>query len=349
MLNSDSLNQGTDQAPLVLSVVIPMYNEADVVAALFERLLPVLRKLDASFEVICVNDGSEDESLAKLLALREREPTIKILDLARNFGKEAALTAGLELARGLAAIPMDADLQHPPELIAEMVAAWRAGNDVVYGVRGSRGGEGLVKRSSSSAFYRVFNGMASHSIPANVGDFRLLDQRVVATMRNFPERTRFMKGLFSIVGFKQTAVYFEAEPRAAGLTKWRYWKLWNFALDGLTSFTSAPLRMWSYVGIAILIPSFTYAAWLVVRTLVYGIDVPGYASLAIMMLFFGGLQLVSIGILGEYVARIFTESKRRPVYIVKDVYGMEAEELRAFATSGTLAAEPGWKQIAKQQ
>lgn len=346
---SEARRAETDSAQArVLSVVIPMYNEEEVLDPLFQRLLPILRALNLSYEIIAIDDGSTDGTADRLRAWRDRDPCIKVVELARNFGKEAALTAGLELARGLAVVPMDADLQDPPELIAAMLEQWRDGHDVVYGIRRSRNGDGVVKRATARAFYRLFNRVASLHIPFDAGDFRLLDRRVVGAMRRYPERERFMKGLFASVGFKQTALYYDREERAAGTSKWQYWRLWNFALDGLTSFTSTPLRLWSYVGILLAMPAGLYALYLVIRTLAFGVDVPGYTSLAVIMLFFGGVQLLSVGILGEYVGRIFLEAKRRPLYIVKDMYGVENEAVRQ-VVSGSVAEPPGWIKAREMQ
>ena len=305
----------------VLSVVVPMRNEASALAGLFGRLQPLLEKIVTSFEVVCVDDGSTDETFERLREFAAGDPRIRVLRLSRNFGKETALTAGLDFARGQAVVLLDADLQDPPELIEPMLAKWREGFDIVYAVRRARPSDGAAKRVTAASFYRLFNRLSEHAIPENVGDFRLMDQRVVHAVRSFRERTRFMKGLMSSVGFRQTGIEYVREPRTAGASKWSYWKLWNFALEGITSFTSSPLRAWSYLGAAVAVPAGLYAAWLVIRTIIFGRDLPGYASLAVMLLFFGGLQLLSIGILGEYVARVFIEAKERPLYIVESTLG----------------------------
>lgn len=305
----------------VLSIVVPMHNEALALDSLFARLRPLLESTVASFEIVCVDDGSTDETFDRLRGIALGDPRVHVLRLSRNFGKEMALTAGLDFARGSAVVPLDADLQDPPELIGPMLAKWREGYDVVYAIRRHRSSDGTAKRATAGSFYRLFNRLSEHEIPENVGDFRLMDQRVVIALRSFRERTRFMKGLFSSVGFRQTGIEYDREARTAGASKWNYWKLWNLALEGITSFTSTPLRAWSYIGAALALPAGAYAAWLVLRTLIFGIDLPGYASLAVMVLFFGGLQLLSIGILGEYVARVFIESKERPLYIVESTLG----------------------------
>jgi len=305
----------------VLSIVVPMRNEASALDALFGRLQPLLEAAVPSFEVVCVDDGSTDDTFDRLCRFAARDPRVRVLRLSRNFGKETALTAGLDFTRGKAVVLMDADLQDPPELIQQMVAKWREGFDVVYAIRSERASDGTTKRVTAASFYRLFNRLSEHEIPENVGDFRLMDQRVVIALRSFRERTRFMKGLLSSVGFRQTGIAYERDRRSSGTSKWSYWKLWNLALEGITSFTSAPLRAWSYVGATMAFLAGLYAAWLIVRTITFGVDLPGYASLAVMLLFFGGLQLLSIGILGEYVARVFIESKKRPLYIVESTVG----------------------------
>ncbi|HEX7125152.1 MAG TPA: glycosyltransferase family 2 protein [Thermodesulfobacteriota bacterium] len=312
-----------------LSVVAPMYNESANVDRFVDRIIPVLDRLGLSYEVICVNDGSRDDTLARLLAQRRRTPSLKVLSLARNFGKEVALTAGIDYASGEAVVPIDADLQDPPEVIAELVAAWRSGYDVVYATRRSRRGESWLKRFTANAFYRVLDRVTEIPIPRNTGDFRLMDRRVVEALRNLPERTRFMKGLFAWVGFRQTAILYDRAPRHAGRTTWNYWRLWNFALDGITSFSTVPLRVWTYVGLAVSLFAFLFAAFLVVRTLLHGSDVPGYASLMVVILFLGGIQLITLGVIGEYIGRIYTEVKGRPLYLVREAVGFDEREAAA--------------------
>jgi glycosyltransferase involved in cell wall biosynthesis len=306
-----------------ISVIVPLYNEAENIDYLFERLLTVLDRLETSYEIVCVNDGSRDSTLKHLIEHHQQNPVIKVINLSRNFGKEIALTAGLDYAEGAAIIPIDADLQDPPELIAELVAKWREGYDVVYATRRSRQGETWLKRFTADAFYKTIGKMTKISIPPNTGDFRLLDRKVVEALRQIPERTRFMKGLFAWVGYKQTSIMFDREPRAAGTTTWNYWKLWNFAIDGITSFSFVPLKIWSYIGLFISFLSFLYASFLVIRTLIWGIDVPGYASLMVAVLFFGGVQLITLGVIGEYLGRVYEEVKGRPLYFVRDSYGFK--------------------------
>ena len=319
----------TDEEKIELSIVVPIYNEESNLNYLFERLESVLASLNTTYEIICVNDGSKDNTLECLLEQHKRNRAIKVIDLSRNFGKEIALTAGLDYVRGTAIIPLDADLQDPPELIKDLVVKWREGYDVVYATRRSRQGESWLKRFTAYAFYRTIAKMSHVSIPQNTGDFRLLDRRVVEAIKQIPERTRFMKGLFSWVGFKQTSIFYNREPRFRGQTKWNYWKLWNFAVDGITSFSLLPLKIWSYIGLIISLFSFLYAAFLLIRTLILGIDVPGYASIIISILFLGGIQLISLGILGEYLGRVYEEVKARPLYFVRDTYGFKKSKQEA--------------------
>lgn len=316
------------EVEIEISIVVAMRNEAGNLEALFSRLEPVLEKLQCRYEIICVNDGSTDQTLEKLLDCRNTDPRIKIIDFSRNFGKDTALTAGLRYARGRAVIPLDADLQDPPELIEGLIARWREGYDVVYGVRSRRYGEGWLKRLTANLFYRFINLLSETPIPRNTGDFRLLDRRVVEVLNQIPERIRFMKGLFAWVGFKQTGFTYERQPRHQGKSAWSFWKLWNFALDGITLFSTAALKFWSYLGMLISLLAFLYALFLITRTMVYGKDVPGYASIMVTVLFLGGLQLISLGILGEYLGRVYAEVKDRPLYIVRDIYGFEDEEGR---------------------
>jgi polyisoprenyl-phosphate glycosyltransferase len=310
-------------APVEISVVAPVHNEAPGLAEFFARLIPVLDGLGTSYEIICVDDGSSDDSLERLLELRERMPALKVLSLSRNFGKDVAVSAGFDYARGAAVVPIDADLQDSPELIGRMVAKWREGYDVVYATRGSRAGESWFKRMTARSFYRVLDRITDIPIPHDTGDFRLLDRRVIDVLVRLPERTRFMKGLFAWVGFKQTALMFDREPRHTGTSKWSYWRLWNFALDAITSFSSLPLRVWSYAGFVIALFSFLYAVFLAGLKIIRGVDVPGYISLMVVVLFFGGVQLITLGIIGEYMARMYNEVKGRPLYLVRDAWGFD--------------------------
>ena len=304
----------------VLSIVCPMHNDTQSLAAFFARLLPVLEALGEEFEIVCVNDGSHDATLDALIAARQREPRIRIWSLSRNFGKEAALTCGIDHARGDAVIPIDADLQDPPELIAEMVRLWRQGFDVVLAQRTDRSSDHILKRKTAEWFYRLHNAISEPGIPANVGDFRLMDRKVVEALKLLPERRRFMKGLFAWVGFRQALIPYAREARHAGETKFSGWRLWNFALEGITSFSTAPLRIWTYLGLAVALAAFAFGAFVIGRTFLLGRDLPGYASLITVVLFLGGVQLIGMGVLGEYLGRIYSESKGRPIYIVRDRY-----------------------------
>jgi polyisoprenyl-phosphate glycosyltransferase len=308
---------------LDVSVIIPMYNEESNIDDLLKRLETILVQLDLNYEIVCVDDGSKDNTLGYLVAHQQRNSSIKVISLSRNFGKDIAMTAGIDYARGQAVILMDADLQDPPELIIELVTRWCEGYEVVYTVRRSRQGESCLKRLTAHLFYQVLDRLSSTPIPRNAGDFRLLDKNVVETLRQLPERSRFMKGLISWVGFRQTAVHFDRPPRLHGKTKWNYWKLWNFALDGITAFSSVPLKVWTYLGVMISGLALCYAAFLVLRTLILGIDVPGYASLMVVILTLGGVQLLTLGIIGEYLGRVYNEVKNRPIYLVRDTYGVD--------------------------
>jgi glycosyltransferase involved in cell wall biosynthesis len=298
---------------------VPFYNEEAGVDLFFHRVEPVLEKLGADYEIVCVNDGSRDRTLELLLAHRARNPRVVVVDLSRNFGKDIALTAAIDHTKGRAVIPMDCDLQDPPEAIPALVAKWREGWDMVVAKRASRESDTALKRLSAGWFYKLFNKLSSVPIPENAGDFRLMDRRVVDAVKSLPEGNRFMKGLFAWVGFRTAEIEYVREPRAKGSSKFNFWKLWNFALDGIFSFSSVPLRIWGYVGMAISGFSLLYALYLVVRTLFYGRDVPGYASLMVAILFMGGIQLLSLGIIGEYVGRIYNETKRRPLYLTRSV------------------------------
>jgi len=319
---------GTQAAPDLspeLSIVVPMFNEAPVLDRLFERLGKVMERLGLSYEIVVVNDGSTDETLAGLIRHRARNSALKVLSLSRTFGKDIALSAGLDHARGRAVVPLDADLQDPPELIEQMVELWRKGYDVVYATRKERPGDTWLKRTTAHFFYRVFEAIADVPIPRDTGDFRLLDRRVVDVMTRLPERTRFMKGLFAWVGFKQTAIYYQREERQAGGTKWNYWRLWNFAMDGITSFSSFPLKVWSYFGFTISAFAFLYAVVLAIRKLLHDVDVPGYTSLMVVLLFLGGIQLITLGILGEYMGRVYNEVKGRPLYVIRELHGFDGD------------------------
>lgn len=305
-----------------LSIVIPMHNEQDSLESLFARLRPCLESVTTNYEIVCVNDGSRDNTFELLRDFHARDPRIKLVNLSRNFGKETALTAGIDYAAGQAVIPIDADLQDPPELIPELVKEWRKGFKVVLATRRSRPGDSWFKRKSAEWFYRAMNKVSTVKLPPNTGDFRLMDRVVVDAVRQLPERTRFMKGIFAWVGFPTTTVYFDRESRVAGTTTWNYWKLWKFALDGIFSFTTVPLRVWTYIGALISLFAFLWAVYIIILTLFFGNNVAGYPSLIVAVLFMGGMQLLSIGIIGEYVGRIYRETKHRPLYLVQETVGL---------------------------
>jgi polyisoprenyl-phosphate glycosyltransferase len=307
-----------------LSVVVPTFNEEAALEALLRRVVATVEHTTPDYEIVVVNDGSTDRTLPILTRAHLSNPRVKIVNFSRNFGKEAALTAGLNHATGDVVIPLDADLQHPPELIPKMVAKWRKGYDMVVAVRADRTGESATKRAAAGLFYRLMQRFSDVPIPAHAGDFRLLDRRVVDALKLLPERTRFMKGLFAWVGFRQASITFDLPPRVVGHSRWGYIKLWNFALDGIFSSTTLPLRIWTYLGFGLALAALAYMLVIIVRTLVHGIDVPGYASLAAMMLFFSGVNMIGLGILGEYVGRIFVEAKRRPQYLVRDMIGFDS-------------------------
>jgi polyisoprenyl-phosphate glycosyltransferase len=304
----------------LISIVVALYNEEKAIAPFFAEMDRVAAGLACDVEYVCVNDGSRDRTLELLRAQMSSGRRMRIVNFARNFGKEAAMTAGLEEARGNAVVVIDADLQDPPGLVAEFVARWREGYDVVYGVRASRHADTFLKRATAGAFYRLFNSITSVPIPPDAGDFRLMDRRVVDALLKLPERNRFMKGLFAWVGFRQTGIEFVRDVRVAGQTSWNYLRLWNFAVDGLTSFSIVPLRMASMAGGIISLIGFAYAAYLMIRTLIYGVDVPGYASIMVVMIFLGGVQLLCLGLIGEYLGRLYIEAKARPLFIIADIF-----------------------------
>ncbi len=307
----------------LLSLLVPMYNESEVIPIFFERILAVLSELDINWEIVCVNDGSSDDTEALVRGYAEKDARIKLVSFSRNFGKEPAMTAALDYASGDAVVPIDADLQDPPEVIGEMLAKWHEGYDVVFAKRASRDSDTVVKRSTAHWFYTLFNRLSDIPIPENVGDFRLMDKRVADVIRRMPEKDRFMKGLFSWPGFKTAIVEFERQNRESGDSKFNYWKLWNFALSGITSFSTAPIRFGTYLGLVIAGLSFVYGIYIITKTLFMGADTPGYASIVVIVLFLGGVQLVCIGLLGEYIGRIYKEVKNRPLYVVDKTIGLK--------------------------
>jgi glycosyltransferase involved in cell wall biosynthesis len=306
----------SDRPRELLSIVVPLYNEQEVLAAFHARLCAVLDGLDFDAEVIFVNDGSRDASLAMLHSIQRSDDRVAILDLSRNFGKELALTAGLDHARGDAVVLIDCDLQDPPELIPALIDGWREGFDVVYAQRIAREGETWLKRTTASLFYRLIARTTAVDVPREAGDFRLLSRRAAEAVRSLREHHRYMKGLFAWVGFAQLAVPYRREARHAGRTKWNYPRLFNLAVEGFTSFTIAPLKVASVLGAVVAALAFVYACVIIYKTLVYGDPVRGYPSLMVVVLFLGGVQLLSLGVIGEYLGRTFNEAKRRPLYFV---------------------------------
>jgi glycosyltransferase involved in cell wall biosynthesis len=306
---------------ITLSLVVPVFNEVETVGLFLEKVTQVIGKDPSiNLNIVFVNDGSLDETLECLLELQKGNHSVQIVDLSRNFGKEAALSAGLKVAAGQVVVPIDVDLQDPPEIILKMIEKWRAGFDVVIGKRIDRSSDSWAKRKSAVWFYRIHNKVSTPKIPENVGDFRLMDREVVDVINDLPESRRFMKGLFAWVGFRTATVEYVRPERVAGTTKFNGWRLWNFALEGLTGFSVSLLRIWTYIGFVIALIAVGYGVVIVIKTLISGVELPGYASLIVTVTFFGGLQLVGIGIIGEYVGRTYIESKRRPIYIVRRIY-----------------------------
>jgi glycosyltransferase involved in cell wall biosynthesis len=318
-----------------LSVVVPAFDEQEVLPEFHRRLAAAMDGIGLAWEVVYVNDGSRDATLAVMLALRAADPRVAVVNLSRNFGKEIALTAGLDHARGSdSVVVIDADLQDPPEVIPELVAAWREGVDIAYAQRRVRHGEGVVKRATAAAFYRVMQRLGGRvRLPKDTGDFRLMSRRAVDALLTLREQHRFMKGLFAWVGFPSRPVLYDRAARAAGRTKWNWWKLWNLSLEGITSFTVAPLKVATYLGLVTAAIALVYGSVVVVKTLLFGNPVAGYPSLLTVMLFLGGVQLITLGIIGEYLGRVFNETKGRPLYLV------ERHIPSAEASAGTEAGE----------
>lgn len=307
-----------------ISIIVPFYNESEGVGYFYDAICHILNQISGmDFEVVCIDDGSRDDTLKKLISIVEKDHRFHVIELSRNFGKEAALTAGIDAATGNAVIPIDADLQDPPELILEMVKEWLKGAEVVLARRVDRSSDSLVKRKTAEIFYRFHNHLSTIQIPENVGDFRLMDRIVVDALKQLPEQHRFMKGLFAWVGFKTVTLDYVRNRRIAGATKFSGWRLWNFALEGITSFSSAPLKFWSYIGGLGALVTFIYAIFIISQTLIHGVNIPGYASLLVAVLFFGSLQLISVGMLGEYIGRIYMETKNRPIYLIRKRYGIK--------------------------
>jgi len=302
---------------ILLSIIVPLFNEEEVLPAFHKRLSTVLDSLKMDVEVIYVNDGSHDNTLGIVEKLKEVDSRVAIIDLSRNFGKEIALTAGLDHANGNAVVVIDADLQDPPELIPELMKYWMGGYDVVCAKRIARDGESIIKKATAYAFYRLIQKVSRVKIPQDTGDYRLLSRRAVEALKQIREQHRFMKGLFAWIGYPQKEVLYQRDPRYAGQTKWNYWRLWNFALEGITSFSSTPLKISTYLGLLVAMGAFIYGGFVIFKKLIFGDPVPGYPSLMVAILFLGGVQLMGIGIIGEYLGRMFDETKRRPLYFLK--------------------------------
>ena len=304
--------------PATLGIVIAAYNEADALPAMHARLSRVLDAMGLPAQVVYVDDGSRDATWQVLGAIAAGDPRVRLLRLSRNFGKELALTAGLDHVDADAVVVLDADGQDPPELLPEFVARWREGHDVVYGTRASRDGESWLKRATASAFYRTINRVSNTGIPADTGDCRLMSRRVVESLRGLRERQRFMKGLFAWVGFPNTSIAYRREARIAGRSKFNYWRLWNFALEGITGFSTAPLRVATYVGLGTALLAFGYGMWIIAKTLAWGDPVQGWPTMMAVVLFLGGVQLMALGVIGEYLGRLYLEAKQRPLYLVQE-------------------------------
>jgi glycosyltransferase involved in cell wall biosynthesis len=306
--------------PLV-SIVTPFYDEGEGVKHFYQVIAQTMGNLsDFDFEIVCVDDGSRDNTLEQLIEISKTDPRVTVLEFSRNFGKEPAMTAGIDAASGDCVIPIDADLQDPPALISQMLQKWQEGAEVVLAKRVDRSSDSYAKRTTAVMFYRLHNALSHLQIPENVGDYRLMDRVVVDALKQLPERQRFMKGLFAWVGFKTVTIEYSRDARLVGETKFSGWKLWNFAIEGITSFSLMPLKIWIYVGLAGALFAFLYATFIILRTLIFGIDLPGYASLLVVTLFFGSLQLISLGVIGEYIGRIYFESKQRPLYLIRKKY-----------------------------
>jgi glycosyltransferase involved in cell wall biosynthesis len=301
-----------------LTVVVPAYNESEGLREFHRRLAAVFDALELACSVMYVDDGSRDDTFAVMESLRVADARVATLKLSRNFGKELAMTAGLDHCDADAVVMIDADLQDPPELIADFVARWREGYDVVYGTRASRAGETALKKLTSASFYRVMERLTDKPIPRDTGDFRLMSRRVVDALKQLRERQRFMKGLFAWVGYRQISLVYERDPRFAGETKWNYWRLWNLALEGITSFSSAPLKLATYVGFLSAAVAFLFGLWVFAKALFFGDPVKGYPSLMVVVLFLGGVQLMALGVIGEYLGRLYLEAKQRPLYLVQE-------------------------------
>lgn len=315
---SENRNKPDTRIHPSISIICPCHNEQEVLQAFTDQVFSIISETSYNFELLFVNDGSTDNTLNVLHELANKHPSIRVINLSRNFGKEAALTAGLEFAKGDAVIPIDADLQDPPELILDFICEWEKGFDVVVAKRIDRNSDSWAKKITANLFYKFHNKIADVEIPDNVGDFRLISRKVVNAIQQLPENQRFMKGIFSWVGFRTSVIEYIRQPRAAGESSFNGWRLWNFALEGITSFSTAPLRVWLYLGVFFSSIAFIYGCIIVFKTMMFGVDLPGYASLLTAVLFLGGIQLIGLGVMGEYIGRLYMESKRRPIYIIDE-------------------------------
>ena len=300
----------------IISIVCPCFNEEEALRSFTLKIRSILAQTKYTYELLFINDGSTDKTLSVLNELSKNDPQMRVINLSRNFGKEAAMTAGLDHAKGEVIIPIDADLQDPPELILDFLREWEKGFDVVLAKRIDRSCDTLRKKLSANLFYKFHNAIADVEIPNNVGDFRLITRKVVKAIQRLPENQRFMKGIFSWVGFKSSTIEYVRQPRSAGKSSFNSWRLWNFALQGITSFSTSPLRIWLYLGVMVSGLSFCYGSFIILKTLILGVTLPGYASLLTVVLFLGGIQLIGLGVMGEYLGRLYMESKRRPIYII---------------------------------
>ncbi|HRF43171.1 MAG TPA: glycosyltransferase family 2 protein [Candidatus Competibacteraceae bacterium] len=338
----DAVTRSPAAYPVVdVSLVVPVFNEDEMIGLFLDRVSQVFESESSiRLEIVFINDGSTDETLPLLLEYQRRDRRIRIVDLSRNFGKEAALSAGLQVVQGRVIVPIDVDLQDPPELVREMIACWREGFDVVLGRRMDRESDSWAKRVSADWFYRIHNSIAEPKIPENVGDFRLMDRAVVDALNTLPESRRFMKGLFAWVGFRTMYIDYKRPKRIAGSSKFNGWVLWNLALEGLTSFSTTLLRIWTYLGGTVALMSFVYGFFIALKVLIYGVDLPGYASIFVAVTFLGGLQLVGIGVIGEYLGRNYLESKGRPIYLIRRIYELKDSSTECGLSQPTDAARP---------
>ena len=320
-----SARDSNKNAPL-LSIVAPAFNEADGIDAFFDRLLAHLDGLNISYEVIVVDDGSHDDTSARVAARRASAPQIKLIRFSRNFGKEAALNAGLCCAAGAAVVQIDTDLQHPPEVIADLLEAWRQGGQIVYARRRSRDSDPWLRRKATKAFYSIYSAISDVALMEGLGDFLLLDRKAVDALLRLAERERFTKGLYAWIGFKRVAVPFDVAPRTTGVTSFRLGRLVRFAMDGITAFGSLPLKVWTYVGLVLALFGLTYGGYIMLRTMLFGIDLPGYASLMVALCVFSGIQLLGLGLIGEYLSRVATEVKQRPLFVVDEALGLDGDD-----------------------